>query len=608
MKKIIFAIAFWTFSIAVWAADVSFTAGAPDAVPNGQPFQLVYTVNAKGKDLRVPDFAGVGFDVLMGPSTSTSQSVQFINGSMSSETIVRYTYTLLPTKEGTFSIPSATIVVDKERYQSNALTIKVIPADKAQQTNSNSSSQQTAPISQSITAENLFLRAIVSRTHVHEQEALLLTYKIYSRVDLANITDVKFPDFQGFLVQEIEQPRDKQFSLENYNGTNYNTITLNQYLLFPQRTGTIDIDKMSCTAVVRVRNQRQVRGFFDDFFSTYQEVNKSLAVAPVKITVDALPAPKPADFCGGVGRFSVKSSINANEINANEAITVTVKISGNGNLKLLQVPSLKFPTDFETYEPKVNNDLKNTAAGVVGSKTIEYLAIPRHSGDYEIPATTFSYFDLDSKTYKQLSIPAYTVKVNKGTATDGPTAVSDFTNQEQVRTLASDIRYIDTSDFALEQPAELFAGTAEFWLCYLVPFVLAALALWFFRKQAKQNADIALVRNKKANKVARRRLKIAEKYLKANEKAAFYDEVLKSLWGYVGDKLSLPLAELNKENIASKLAEHHVAAVDADAFIRLLDDCEFARYAPAADEHAEMNHIFGQTLDLIAKLEETIKR
>ncbi len=605
MKKIFFAIAFLACSVAVWADAVSFTASAPSAVPNGQTFQLVYTVNAKGKELRVPEFTG--FDVVMGPATSTSSSVQFINGSMSSETIVRYTYTLLPTKEGTFNIPSATIVVDKERYQSNALTIKVIPADQAQQAAGNRG-QQTAPISQSITAENLFLRAIVSHTRVREQEAVLLTYKVYSKVDLINISDVKFPDFQGFLVQEIEQPRDKQFTLENYNGTNYNTVTLSQYLLFPQRTGTIDIDKMSCTGVVRVRVQRQVRSIFDDFVNSYQEVNKPLAAAPIKITVDALPTPRPADFCGGVGSFSVKSNINANELNANEAITVTVKISGNGNLKLLQTPSLKFPADFEVYEPKVNNDFKNTAAGVVGTKTIEYLAIPRHSGDYEIPETTFSYFDLASKTYKQLSIPAYTVKVNKGSTADGQAAVSDFTNQEQVRLLASDIRYIDTSDFALKQPASLFAGTLKFWLCYLVPLALAALAMWFFRKQAKQNADIALVRNKKANKVARRRLKIAEKYLKANEKAAFYDEVLKSLWGYVGDKLSLPLAELNKENIAANLAEHHVAAADADAFIRLLDDCEFARYAPAADEHAEMNHIFDQTLDLIAKLEETIKR
>lgn len=597
---------FLALSAALFADGVSFTASAPTAVPNGQTFQLVYTVNAKGKDLRVPDFAG--FDVVVGPYQSTSSSVSFINGHRSSETIVRYTYTLLPTKEGTFNIPGATIVVDKERYQSNALSIKVLPADQISDQSQNAQGQQSAPISAAITPETLFLRAIVSHTRVHEQEAVLLTYKIYSKVDLVNIVDVKFPDFQGFLLQEIELPQTKQFALENYNGVNYNTVTLRQCLLFPQRTGAIDIDKMSCTAVVRVRNQRNVRSIFDDFFDSYQEVNKLLVTAPVKITVDALPTPKPADFCGGVGSFSVKSSINANEINANEAVTLTVRISGNGNMKLLQTPSVKFPADFEVYEPKVSNDFKNTPTGVIGNKTIEYLAIPRHGGDFDIPETTFSYFDLESKTYKQLSIPAYTLKVNKGSATDNAAAVSNFTNQEQVRLLASDIRYIDTSDFALSEPTEPFAGTSAFWLCYLVPLAVAALALWFFRKQARQNADMALMRNKKANKVARKRLKIAEKYLKASDKNAFYDEVLKSLWGYVGDKLSLPLSELNKENIASKLSECHVAQTDADAFLALLNDCEFARYAPAADEHAEMDKIFGQTLDLIAKLEETIKR
>lgn len=609
MKKILFAITFLAMSAVAMADEVSFTASAPSSVANGSSFQLVYTVNAKGKDLRVPDFAG--FDVLMGPSTSTSSSVQIINGKMSSETIVRYTYVLSPTKEGTFNIPSATITVDKQRYQSNALTIKVLPADQAQQNaqpqggNRGNQQQAVAP-QQAITSDNLFMRTIVSKTRVHEQEAILLSYKIYSKVDVVNLGDVKLPDLQGFLVQEIEQPRDLQFVLENYNGSNYNTLTLKQYLIFPQRTGTIEIEKANCTAVVRVRSQRQVRSYFDDFFDTYQEVNKPLATAPIKITVDALPTPKPADFCGGVGNFSVKSSINANEINANDAITITVKISGSGNIKLLKTPEVKFPADFETYEPKVTNDFKNTTSGATGTKTIEYLAIPRHSGDYEIPETTFSYYDLSSKTYKSLSIPAYTLKVNKGAAQDNAGAVSNFTNQEQVRMLANDIRYIDTNDFALAPKATLFAGTADFWLCYLVPLLLSGLALWFFRKQAKQNADLAMVRNKKANKVARRRLKIAAKYLKDNDKAAFYDEVLRSLWGYVGDKLALPLSELNKENIASKLADRHVPQSDADAFLQLLNDCEFARYAPAADQHAEMDHIFSQTLNLIERLEETI--
>ena len=611
MKKIIGVIAALLLPVVVLADGVTFTASAPEAIPNGQTFQIVYTVNARGKDLRVPEFAG--FEILAGPFQSSSHSVQFINGVASSQTTLRYTYTLLPTQEGTFNIAGASIVVDDEKYQSNALTIKVLPADKtpnhAQQPNDRGQQTQSVPISQQITNENLFIRPIVSRTSVREQEPILLTYKIYSKVDLVNIAEPKFPELQGFLVQEIDLPQNKQFALENYNGINYNTITLRQYLLYPQRTGTLDIDKMTCTAVVRVRNQRQVHSIFDDFFDTYQEVNRSLTAPAVKVKVESLPTPKPADFCGGVGVFSVQSAINANELNANDAVTVTVKITGNGNMKMLQTPSLKFPADFETYEPKVTNDFKNTTSGVTGTKTIEYLAIPRHSGDFEIPETTFSYFDVAAQAYKTLSIPAYTLKVNKGNAADNATsAVSNYTAQEQVRMLASDIRYIDTNDFAIETRHDLLAGSALFWLCYLLPLAMALLALWFFRKQARQNADAALVRNKKANKVARKRLKVAEKYLKTNEKAAFYDEVLKALWGYLCDKLSLPQADLNRENVATKLTAHRVPDDDIAAFIRLLDDCEYARYAPVSDEHAAMDLIFGQTLALIAKLEETIKR
>lgn len=612
MKKIIVVIAAFLLPALAWADGVTFTASAPEAIPNGQTFQIVYTVNARGKDLRVPEFTG--FDVVAGPFQSSSHSVQFINGTATSQTTLRYTYTLLPTKEGTFNIASATIVVDGEKYQSNALTIKVLPADKtpdnATQPNDRGQQQaQSVPISQQITNENLFIRPIVSRTSVREQEPILLTYKIYSKVDLVNITEPKFPELQGFLVQEIDLPQNKQFALENYNGINYNTITLRQYLLYPQRTGTIDIDKMTCTAVVRVRNQRQVRSIFDDFFDTYQEVNRALTASAVKVKVEPLPTPKPADFCGGVGSFSVQSTINATEMNANDAVTITVKIAGNGNMKMLQTPSLKFPADFEAYEPKVTNDFTNTTAGVTGTKTIEYLAIPRHSGEFEIPETTFSYFDVATQAYKTLSIPAYTLTVNKSDAAGNTsTAVSNYTAQEQVRMLASDIRYIDTSDFAIETQHELLAGSALFWLCYLLPLALAALALWFFRKQAQENANIALVRNKKANKVARKRLKVAEKYLQTNAKAAFYDEVLKALWGYLCDKLAMSPADLNKENVAAQLTAHHVDDADIAAFIRLLDDCEYARYAPVSDEHAAMDLIFGQTLAMIAKLEETIKR
>lgn len=607
MKRIGLVIMCSLAAISLFASEVSFTASAPDAVANGQSFQLVYTVNATAKDLKVPAFTG--FDVIAGPFTSQSRSVQFVNGKSSSETTIRYTYTLLSTKEGTFNIPSASIVVDKERYQSNALVIKVLPADKANQTTQKNQGQQSsAPISQQITNENLFIRPVISRTKVREQEHVLLTYKIYSKVDLIDIQQVKFPDFKGFLVQEVELPQNKQYALENYDGVNYNTIILRQYLLYPQSAGTLDIEKMTCNAVIRVKNQAQVRSIFDDFFDSYQEVKKPLSASALKISVSALPTPRPETFGGGVGSFSVKSSINATELNANEAVTITVKISGNGNMKMVKNPVLKFPTDFETYEPKVTNAFTNTTAGVSGTKTIEYLAIPRHSGDFSIPETEFSYFDVSSDSYQTLTIPAYQLKVKKGYENDNGALVSNFTNQEQVRMIASDIRYINTTNFDVSSVEEPIIVGWKFWLAYLLPLFFSGLALVFFRKQARENADLALMRNKKANKVARKRLKTAQKHLKAGSKNLFYDEVLKALWGYLCDKLGLPLADLNKENVTVQLSAHAVEQSDIDTFIRLLDDCEFVRYAPAADDREAMDHIFKQTMKMISKLEETIKR
>ena len=296
MQKLVVSVLLFVGVIAVRAEDVSFSASAPNAVPNGQPFQLVYSVNSSAKDLRIPEISD--FDIIAGPFQSKSSSTQIVNGNISSSTTVRYTYTLLPKNEGTFSISPATIIVDKQKYTSNALTIKVLPAEEdvqPQQNSSQSQSQGQVSSSQSITNENLFLRTIVSRSNVYEQEVVLVTYKIYTRVDLVNITNVKFPDFKGFLMQEIDLPKDKQFSLENYNGKNYNTITLRQILLYPQHSGEIDIEKMTCDAIVRVRNvSSRPRSIFDDFFDSYQEVQKPLVAPSKTIEVTPLPSAKPA--------------------------------------------------------------------------------------------------------------------------------------------------------------------------------------------------------------------------------------------------------------------------------------------------------------------------
>ncbi len=605
MKKLLALILLFNATLAL-ADEVSFTASAPNAVPNGQTFQLVYTVNASAKELRIPEISD--FDIVAGPFQSKSSSTQIINGDITHTTTLRFTYTLLPKKEGTFSIPSATIMVDKQKYSSNALTIKVLPADEEPPATANQP-QTSAPQSQSITNDNLFIRAIVSRKNIYEQEYVLVTYKIYTRVDLVNIDNVKFPDFKDFLMQEIELPKDKQFALENYNGRNYNTITLRQVLLYPQRAGTLNIDRMTCDAIVRVRNAGRSRSIFDDFFDTYQEVVKPISTSVEKLEVKPLPAGKPDGFSGAAGSFTLSSSINKTDLTANESVTVKLKISGNGNIKLIKNPTVKFPADFEVYDPKVDNNFTNTTSGVSGTKTIEYLAIPRHSGTFTIPPVEFSYFDTKTKSYKTLRTESYTLNVSKGSDSEAEQSavVSNFTNKESVQMLGSDIRHISTENFKLREPQRFFFGTFGFALGYLLPLVVVALVFWFFRKQARENADIAMMRNRKANKIARKRLRTAEKYLKEGKKEDFYSEILKALWGYLCDKLSIPQADLNKDNVEAELRKHNLDDQLINDFMRILNECEFAQYAPS-ESLRERDNLYDETARTIMQLEEKIKK
>ena len=592
------------------ADDVRFTASAPQRVIVGQPFQLVFSVNENGKDLRLPDVKG--FEIIAGPYTSTSSSTQIINGDIRTSKEVRYTYTLLPEKEGDYQIQSATIVVKKEKYYSNVLNIKVLPEDKASQSQQGGNASQSGQIrqSQSITSENLFIRPIISRTKIKEQEAVVLTYRLYARVDVTNIQSPKFPDFKGFLVQEIDLPQDRTMQPDNYEGVNYYTYDLRKVLLFPQETGKVTIEPMSCDVIVRVRSaQQRPRSFFDDFFDTYQEVSKTVTTSKVNLSVESLPQPKPADFSGLVGKLSLSTKLSASEVDANQPITITLKLQGSGNLKMLKNPTLQFPQDFEAYEPKATNNFTTTDTGLSGSKTIEYLVIPRHDGDFVIPAATISYFDVASDSYKTLSTEPISIRVNKGTqSVSNAPIVSNFTGQEKVEVLATDIRYINTGESNIKPVGRMIVGSMFFWLFYIISLVITIGLIIIFRKQARDNANVALMRNKKANKVARRRLKVAEREYKAGNKDTFYDEILKALWGYLSDKLSIPVSELNKDNISLRLSQRGVDEMVIQEFVKLLNDCEFERYAPIGNKESAMRHTFESTEKLISTLESTIKR
>jgi len=601
-------------SLQLMAADaVTLTGDAPKQVIMGQYFNLVYSANTEVEDLRIAELSEF-FEILYGPSTSMSSSTTIVNGKYQSETSYGFTYVLRPKKTGTFTIPAATASVNGNKIKSNSLSIRVLPTDQQSgggQTQQKSSSAAAAPSqdggsSQSVTNDQVFIRAIPSKTQVSEQEGLLVTYKIYTRVDISGMQNPKFPEFKGFMAQEVEVPQNRQWDLENYNGANYQTTILKQTVLYPRETGSLSIEKGSFDLVLRVKNRNtRVRSIFDDFFDTYSEVKKTVYCNSVKINVTPLPAGKPADFCGVTGSLSMTSSISSQKVKANEAVTIRIKISGNGNMKMIPTPELTFPADFDPYDPKVDNSFKNTTSGVSGTKSIEYLVIPRFPGTFDIPATSISYFDLATHKYKTLTTQPYTIEVAKG---DGSiTNISGkFANQEQLRLLGSDIRYLKTNIQLQKQP-QLFFATLPFWLAYLIPLIFFGIMLLLNRKKLKDNADIARVRNRKANQVAVKRLKQASAFLKEGKKDLFYDEVLKALWGYTSDKLSIPLSKLDKETIETQLTESKVGEDIRKEFMDILQTCEYARFAPG-DAVAAMDKLYEQTMDVINKMENTIKR
>lgn len=604
MRKIIFLLFTILAAWQVKAADkVRFVAEAADVVVSGDQVRLVFTVNSQDiKDFRAPSIKG--FDVLMGPSRSQQSSIQIINGKRTSNSSTAFTYILLAGNPGTYTIPAASVEVNGEKVFSNAISIKVLPQDQTSGNSGNNgggsaSSSRSQAAGSRISANDLFITATASKTTVHEQEAILLTYKVYTVVNLRQLYG-KMPDLKGFHTQEVELPQQKTFTLEHY----YNTTVWSQYVLFPQQTGKLEIPSITFDGVVA--QQTISDDPFDAFFNGggYVEVKKKITTPKVVINVQPLPA-KPAGFSGAVGEFKLASSINATDVKTNDAVTIKLTLSGTGNMKLIGTPEVKFPQDFEIYDPKVTDDYKLTNSGLTGTKTFEYLAIPRHAGNFTIPAIEFTYFDLKSNSYKTLKTEAYNLKVAKGQG-NADQVISDFTNKESVKMLGKDIRFIKLGDSSLRPKGDFFFGTVGYYLCYLIPLLLFVVFAVIYRQKALENANVAKVKTKKANKVATRRMKLAGKLLAENKKNEFYDEVLKALWGYISDKLSIPVSQLSKDNIEAELTNYGVQEALIAEFIGVLNECEYARYAPG-NENEAMDKVYSASVEVISKMENSIK-
>lgn len=583
--------------------EVKLTASAPSTVIMGRPFQVKYTANAKVTDFKAP--AITNFDILAGPFKSESYSSQIINGNMTSSFSIAYTFTLQAQKTGTFSIPSATIFVGDDKYTSNGLSIKVLPADEEEAPSGRSATQ---PADVKISSENIFIRPVLSRTNVFEQEAFRLSYKLYTTYDIVQYNVKEMPDFQGFLKQEVEKTSNTQLQYENYNGKNYLTAVLYEIILFPQSSGTLTIDKAVFEAIIRVQSRQPVRSIFDEFFESYSNVARRIEVPATRINVKSVPDGRPISYNGVVGNFSLSSSLSTEQVKVNEAVTLKVSISGSGNMKLLPTPEIVFPESFEVYDPKVINNFKPSSTGLTGTKVIEYTFIPRHAGTFEIPSFEMSYFNPSEAGFKLMRTPDYNIQVLKsdGTVDDSP-VISNYSNKEDVKQLGTDIRHIYTGAIHPTNKEIFLIESFRNWLFLILPFILFVFLYLIFRKHIKDNADLEMVKNRKANKLARKRLRVAQKFLQSGNKEKFYEEVMKALWTYLSDKLSIPVSSLNLENVTVVLEGKELPAEIISQLKEIIHTCEFARFAPGTGQ-LQMGNLYEESVDIIMSLERSIKK
>lgn len=611
MKRVVFTMALIAAFIGnAFAEEISFVANAPKSVVVNQQFKLTFKVNkARVKEPTLPEFSG--FEILTGPHRSTQQSYQLINGKMQSSESVTFTYIMIAPEEGEFKIPPASVTVDGKKYSSNPLYIKVLPQDQNSQASQGGSGYDNTVRSSSnstnIADEDLFIRATLSMGKVYEQEAVLLTYKVYSAVNLTNLSNPT-PDLKGFHIQEIDLPREKHFDLEHYNGRNYNTLIWRQFVLFPQQAGELEIPSMTFEGVVAVQTRRSMDPFEMMFNGgpSYVEVKKNIRSNRLKLDVKSLPAGKPSGFSGGVGEFTVSSSISSEKVKTNEEITLKVNVKGIGNMKLAGAPVIEFPSEFEAYDPIITNKFSLKTNGFSGEKVFEYLITPRASGTYVIPPARFAYFDVRTDSYKVVETQPYTIEVEKDKDA-GSAASTTYISKEAAKVLASDIRHIKLGESKRYMSESPFFASAMYYMLYIFPLFLFVAYIIVHRKRVAENANISLVRTKKANKVAVKRLKIAKKLLAENRKNDFYDEILKTLWGYMSDKMSIPVSQLSKENVASELEKRGVDSMLIDELNSVLNEAEFARYAPG-DAALAMDKVYSMAMSVISKMENTIKK
>lgn len=591
-------------AVVALTSQAQIAVSVPSHVEAGENFRLSYTINTQDVDeFRAGNIPG-GLELIAGPYTSQQSSYRMVNGHTSSSSSITFTYTLYAAKDGSFTIPPAHARINGRMVASRAA--KVVVSGRSRNSGGapkmhgedESSEPSMASAGTRITANDLFIKVTANKRRVHEQEPILLTYKVYSLVDLTQL-EGKMPDLTGFHSQEVPLPQQKSFHLERVNGKPYRAVTWSQYVMYPQMTGKLQIPSITFKGIV-VQQNRSVDPFeaFLNGGSGYVEVHRNIVAPGLTVQVDPLPA-KPAGFSGGVGKFNISAQLTKKEVKAGDPVTLRVVVGGNGNLKLIKQPEVNFPKDFDKYDAKVTDKTKLTSTGVGGNMIYDFLFVPRNQGTYTIPAVSFTYYDTGLNAYKTIKTQPFKLVVDKG---DGNSTSADYDAQKD-----NDIHDIMSGKCEQRQVGNFFFGSTSWWISLLLPLIAFIVLLVIFRKRALDHADAVKMRGKKANKIARKRLKKASKLMFQGKSEAFYDEVLRALWGYVGYKLNIPVEQLNRDNITEKLQSHQVDDATIGKFISALDTCEFERYAPG-DASGNMEKTFSSAMTAIEEIEEVMKR
>lgn len=603
MKKL-FLMALALFAAVVAFAQTGIRVEAPNVVAADEQFNVTFIIEGEDSPSDFSWASSDDFQVQWGPQQGKSTSIQIVNGKRSKTVQSTYTYVLRPVKAGKFALPTATAKVKGKQIASTQKIIEVAAAGAASSHRPQQSGQQSQRQQAGLNDSDLFMTLSLDRTDVVVGEPVIATLKLYQRVNIAGFENVSFPSFNGFWSQEIEAPTNIEFSREVYDGQIYNSALLRKFVLIPQQQGKVKIDPAEMTCLVNIRVSSGGTSIFDGFFDDYRTVRKRVATQPVIMNVSPLPAGAPASFAGGVGQFRISAKVSRDTLKTHEAASLLVTVSGTGNVSLLEAPKIVFPPDMEVYDTKVSEKIDRN--GLSGSKFYEFPFIPRSHGDFIIEPVRYSYYDVNQKKYVTLETSPIPLTVLRGSETESSGIVISGSTPKDVKNLASDIRFINMKDSSLVTKGHFFVGSAGFWVILSFLLVLAAVCWAALRRFAARRADVVGMKNRKATKMALKRLQLANTFLKQNLYTAFYEELHKALLGFVSDKLNIPVAELSRDRISEALSENGTDSQRVDSFIGLLDACEFARYAPSAGNEAMTAH-YNAALEVISSIDSSMK-